>query len=100
MMLKMLGYDAQTADNGMDALRKVSDFRPDLILLDISMPKLDGYDTCQVIRDQPWGKDVRLIAVTGKEPDEVQQRSEQVGFDAYLIKPVELDALRAIVPAP
>lgn len=96
MMLKTLGYETDVATDGIDALRRASVFQPDLFLLDINMPKLDGYDTCGVIRAQPWAGKVRLVAVTGESHEEVQQRSEKAGFDAYLLKPVDFADLRRI----
>lgn len=97
MMFEALGFEAQCATDGMDALRKASAFRPDLVVLDISMPKLDGYDTCSVLRAQPWAKDLRLIAITGWKSDQLKERSEAVGFDAYLLKPVDFEALHKLV---
>lgn len=96
-MFKLLGYEPQIADNGIDALKKAFELKPQFILLDIRMPKLDGYDTCRVIRSQHWGKDVRIVAVTGQVPQELSQRSEKAGFDAYLIKPVEFEALKKTI---
>jgi len=96
MMLKSLGFETDVATDGIDALRRASVFQPDLFLLDINMPKLDGYDTCAVIRAQPWAEKVRLVAVTGADRDELRQRSEKAGFDAYLLKPVDFADLRRI----
>jgi CheY-like chemotaxis protein len=97
MMLRILGYDAEIAHDGTDVLRKATGLNPRLVLLDICMPKLDGYDTCGVLRAQPWGKDVRIVAITGQEKVEIENRSHKVGFDAYILKPVELELLREVV---
>jgi len=97
MMFEALGFEAQCATDGIDALRKAATFRPDLVVLDISMPKLDGYDTCGVLRAQPWAKDLRLIAVTGWKSDNLGERSRAAGFDDYLLKPVDFEALQKIV---
>jgi len=96
LMLQTLGYETETASNGIDALRKASSFKPDLFLLDINMPKLDGYETCGVIRAQPWAQQVRLVAITGHEPEELSKKSEKVGFDAWLLKPVDFTDLRRV----
>jgi CheY-like chemotaxis protein len=96
MMLQSFGYDTEVAFDGIDGLRKATTFQPDLMLLDISMPKLDGYDTCGVIRAQPWAAKVRLVAVTGWDPQQLKERSEAAGFDAYLLKPVEFSALEKV----
>lgn len=96
MMLKSLGFETDVALDGIDALRRAAVFKPDLLLLDINMPKLDGYDTCGVIRTQPWAHSVRVVAVTGHEPEKLRERSEKAGFDAYLLKPVDFADLRRI----
>lgn len=96
MMLKTFGYETEVAIDGIDGLRKATSFQPDLMLLDISMPKLDGYDTCGVIRAQPWASKVRLVAVSGWDPQELKERSEAAGFDAYLLKPVDFAALERV----
>lgn len=98
LMLNAFGCETAVAANGIEALRIANESKPRLILLDIRMPKLDGYDTCGVIRAQPWGKDVGIIAITG-EDQSIQQSSETKGFDSYLIKPVEFTQLeKAIRP--
>lgn len=94
MMLKTMGFETEVASDGIDALRQAASFKPDLLLLDISMPKLDGYDTCGVIRAQPWAGRVRLVAVTGHDRKDLAERSEKAGFDAWLLKPVDFAALR------
>jgi len=96
LMLRSIGYDTEVANDGIDGLRKATSFQPDLMLLDISMPKLDGYDTCGVIRAQPWASMIRLVAVSGWDPQELKERSEAAGFDAFLLKPVEFAALEKV----
>lgn len=97
MVLKMLGNETQTAHDGVEALRVAAAFRPDIVLLDIGMPKLNGYDVCRVIREQPWGKEVTLVALTGWGGDEDSSRSKEAGFDHHLVKPVETTDLEKIV---
>lgn len=96
-MLDVLGFETEVAMDGIDALRHATTFQPDLLLLDITMPKLDGYDTCGVIRAQPWGKSACLIAVSGHSPEELRERAGKAGFDAFLSKPVEMSSLRGAV---
>lgn len=96
MMLRSLGFETEVATDGIDALRCATTFQPDLLLLDISMPKLDGIDTSGVIRAQPWARDVRLVAVTGHDPDGFRERSGTAEFDAWLLKPVDLIDLHPI----
>lgn len=97
IMLKSLGFETEVAGDGVDALRRSSIFKPNLFLIDISMPKLDGYDTCGVIRAQPWAEGVRLVAITGHAREEVRERAKQAGFDAYLLKPVKFEDVRRVV---
>lgn len=97
LMLEAMGYRTEVAADGIEALRKAAVSQPKLVLLDIGMPKLDGYDTCGVIRAQPWAGKTRIIAVTGKDPEEIQQRSESAGFDGYLVKPVDFSILQKAI---
>ena len=70
------------------ALEAAQAFRPDVVLLDIGMPKLNGYEVCRHIRQQAWGKGMTLFALTGWGQEEDQRRSLEAGFDAHLVKPV------------
>ncbi len=76
MMLRILGHEVQTALDGLEAIEKAEEFRPDVIVLDVGMPMLDGYETASRIRQLPWSREVVLIAVTGWGNDE---RQAQVG---------------------
>ncbi|MDD5198614.1 MAG: response regulator [Terrimicrobiaceae bacterium] len=80
-------------------MRRAAVFKPELFLLDISMPKLGGYDTCGVIRARPWAHGVRLVAVTGHEPEGLRQRSGKSSFDAWLLKPVGFSDLQRVLEA-
>ena len=70
---------------------------PTCILLDIGMPRLNGYDTCRRIREQPWGKNVVLVALTGWGQEEDRRRSQEAGFNEHLVKPVEPAALEKLL---
>ena len=65
MMLSLLGHDTRTAHDGLEAVELAEAFRPDVMLLDIGLPKLNGYDACRRIREQPWGQGMFIVAVTG-----------------------------------
>lgn len=97
ILLKLTGNDVQTAHDGLEALQKAEDFQPDLILLDIGLPKLNGYDACRQIRQQPWGKDITIVALTGWGQDEDRRKSKEAGFDNHLVKPVDHAALGQIL---
>ncbi len=72
-------------------------FQPDIVLLDIGMPKLNGYETARRIREKPWGRGVVLVALTGRGQDEDRRKSQEAGFDAHMTKPVEPGALENLL---
>ena len=97
MILKMLGNEVQIANDGQSGVDAASAFRPDIVLLDIGMPKLNGYDAARSIRTQPWGKSITLVALTGWGQEEDRRRSKEAGFDFHIVKPVEPAALQNIL---
>ena len=97
MLLKLKGYKVHTRHSGQGGIEAAESLRPAAILLDLGMPELDGYQTCRLIRQQPWGKDVVVIALTGYGQDEDRQRTKEAGFDEHLIKPVDLAALTRLL---
>jgi CheY-like chemotaxis protein len=99
-MLSLVGHDTRTAHDGLEALELAEAFRPEVVLLDIGLPRLNGYDTCQRIRAQPWGKDMFIIAVTGWGQEDDRRRSEQAGFDHHLVKPADFADLEKLLAAP
>ena len=102
MMLKLMGNDTRTVHDGLAAVEAATEFHPDIILLDIGLPKLNGYDACRRIREQPGGAHAYLIALTGWGQDEDRRRSLDAGFDHHLVKPMDpaaLEQLLATLPA-
>jgi PAS domain S-box-containing protein len=95
-LLEWLGNDVKTANDGLQAVVMAETFRPHVILLDIGMPKLNGHETCLRIREQPWGKNAILVAMTGWGQDEDKRRSQEAGFDHHLVKPVDPGALEKL----
>jgi PAS domain S-box-containing protein len=91
MLLQMFGHEVRTAYDGHDAVRAARAFRPDLVLMDIGLPALNGYDAARAIRSEPWGRRVKLVAVTGWGAEEDRRRSQDAGFDHHLVKPVDFD---------
>jgi PAS domain S-box-containing protein len=97
MMLRFMGNDIRTAYDGEEAVRAAEEFRPQVMLLDIGMPKLSGYDACRSIREQPWGKSMVLIAVTGWGNEEDKRKAKDAGFDRHMVKPAAPDELMQLL---
>lgn len=87
-------FDIETADDGFDAGRKFSDFKPDLIILDIKIPGLDGYQVCSYIRKDLANKDVKILAISGILDEEGVKRIVKLGADDYLPKPFDNETLK------
>lgn len=96
-MLRIMGNETRTAYDGDEALRAAEEFRPRVVLLDIGLPKLSGYEVCRRIREQPWGRRMVLIAVTGWGQDDDKRRAEAAGFDRHMVKPVKPQALMKVL---
>ena len=92
-LLRQEGYEVQIAQDGLEAFRAAELSHPDVIVLDLAMPELNGYDAARKIREQPWGKQVVLIALTGWGQQRDRHRTKEAGFDAHLTKPVKYEAI-------
>lgn len=97
MMLKIMGNDVRTAHDGLEAIEKAQEYLPNVILLDLGMPKLNGYDVCRKIREQEWGANMDIIALTGWGQAEDRQRTKEAGFDHHLVKPVDVARLKELL---
>lgn len=93
----MLGAEVALAHSGHAALDGVNSFRPDVVLLDIGMPGMDGYEVARRIRANPNHRQISLIALTGWGQDEDRQRSAAAGFNHHLVKPADIDQLRQLL---
>jgi signal transduction histidine kinase/ActR/RegA family two-component response regulator len=93
MLLRITGNDVRTAHDGEEAVAAYDNFRPDVVLMDIGLPKLNGYQAAEQIRQRPWAKSAVLIALSGWGQDADRERSKQAGFDQHLVKPVDPQAL-------
>ncbi|HVR30772.1 MAG TPA: response regulator [Thermoanaerobaculia bacterium] len=97
LLLRLAGQEVHTAHDGEEALAVAAAERPDVILLDLAMPRLNGYETAKRIRQEPWGRDVVLIALSGWGQRQDRDRTAQAGFYAHLVKPVgEAELLSAL----
>lgn len=97
MLLELAGHEVQVAHDGRSALSRAEAFQPEFAVLDIGMPHLNGYDVARRVREQPWGANIRLIALTGWGSNIDRQRTLEAGFDHHLTKPIDPDELQEII---
>jgi signal transduction histidine kinase len=97
MLLQVSGQETHKAHDGLEALEAAERLQPDVILLDVGLPKLNGYEVCRQLRQQPWGKRVVIVAVTGWGQDEDREKSMEAGFDAHMVKPPDYAALMRLL---
>jgi PAS domain S-box-containing protein len=96
-LLEVTGHTLATAHDGIEAVETAEAFQPEIILLDIGLPGMDGYECCRTIRKQPWGRPIWIVGTTGWGQDEDRRKSKQAGFDAHLVKPVDPRALLNLI---
>ncbi len=97
MVLQMMGHETRTAYDGMDGVAAAKDLQPDVILMDIGLPKLNGYEACRRIRELPWAKHTTIVAITGWGQDADRRRSQEAGFNRHVVKPIDPDSLSEIL---
>lgn len=97
IVVKKLGNEVRCAGDGKEAIEVAAAFRPQVILMDIGMPKMNGYEAAQHIRQQAWGRDMALIALTGWGQEDDQRRTKEAGFDHHLTKPAEPADLKKLL---
>jgi CheY-like chemotaxis protein len=99
-LLRLMGHTVHTAYDGEEAVLAAERYRPDVVVLDIGMPRLNGYDACRQIRAKTWGKGMFIVAVTGWGQETDRQQSQAAGFDGHLVKPVQQSELAQVLNAP
>jgi CheY-like chemotaxis protein len=97
MLLELQGHDVAVAHDGHEAIAKAETETPEVVFLDIGMPRLNGYETARRMRERPWGRRMTLVALTGWGQDEDRQRTAEAGFEHHLTKPVEIDSLMRLL---
>ena len=97
VLLTLLGLETRTAHDGRAALEALDEFRPSVMLLDLGMPGMDGYELAQRVRQHPHGRHVTLVALTGWGLERDRKRSAEVGIDHHLVKPVDVEVLRKLL---
>jgi signal transduction histidine kinase/CheY-like chemotaxis protein len=99
LMLGMEGHDVRTAGDGIEALKVAEEFHPQVALLDIGMPKMDGYETARRLKTRPWARHTLLFAQTGWGQEDHRQRAKEAGFHQHLVKPLDPEALIQLLDA-
>ena len=97
MLLRLMGAEVRTAHDGLEAVEAATAHRPDLILMDVGMPRMNGFDATRRIREQPWGAGVVVVALTGWGQEEDRRKSQEAGCDGHLTKPADPAALRQLL---
>jgi PAS domain S-box-containing protein len=97
VMLQLLGNEVCTAHDGLEAMELAERFRPQIVLMDIGMPNLNGYEATRRIREQPWGREIAIIALTGWGQEVDRARSKEAGCNGHLVKPVGLTDLEKLL---
>lgn len=97
MLLNLTGNETQIANDGLEAVAAAEQFHPEVVLLDIGLPKLNGFEVARRIRSQLWGKEMVLVALTGWGQEEDRRKSKDAGFDAHMVKPVDYDTLMKLL---
>ena len=97
LLLEMLGHDVQVAYNGPDGVRRATSWGPDVVLCDIGLPGIDGFEVARRLRRQPGTEQALLVAITGYGTEQDRRRGFEAGFDHYLVKPADPDELRRLL---
>ncbi|HUR40912.1 MAG TPA: PAS domain S-box protein [Verrucomicrobiae bacterium] len=97
LLLRTMGQEVHVAHSGLAALAEAASIKPAVMLLDIGMPGLNGYEVARRLRAEPWGRDIFVVAVTGWGQEDDRRRSREAGFDEHLVKPAALDALKKVL---
>jgi PAS domain S-box-containing protein len=97
LLLGFAGSQVRKARDGLGAVSVADEFRPQVVLLDIGLPKMNGYDSARQIRRRPWAKEVLLVALTGWGQEADRRRSKEAGFDHHLVKPVDIAQLTTLL---
>jgi len=95
--LTLEGFDVATAVDGQDCLDKVIAIKPDVITLDVMMPRLDGWATAVQLREDPLTRDIKVVLITARAQEDDRRRGQQIGVDAYLTKPFDPGEMIRIV---
>jgi CheY-like chemotaxis protein len=99
LLLQLDGHETRVAGDGIEALEAAQSFRPDIVILDIGLPRMSGYEVARHLRAEEWGGAIRIIGLTGWGQEEDRRQSNEVGFDHHLVKPVDFATLKTLLAA-
>jgi CheY-like chemotaxis protein len=97
MLLNLMGHETRTANDGLRAIEVGEEFLPNVALLDIGMPKQNGYETARLMRQKNWGREMLLVALTGWGQEADRERSNAAGFNMHLVKPVDIAVIERLL---
>jgi len=97
LLLQMQGHETRTVADGLQAVEVAQAFRPDVIFMDVGMPRVDGIEATRRIRAEPWGGAILIVALTGWGQQNDRAQTREVGMDVHLVKPINLDSIAAIL---
>lgn len=97
MIIKLHGCEVMTANDGRQAIQIAENFRPEMVLMDLGMPRMNGLEAARYLREQEWGQSMLLVATTGSANDDDKSQTAQAGFDFHLIKPVNPDEIARLL---
>ena len=98
-LVALLGNEVRQARDGLEALSIAQSYQPDVVLMDLGMPNMNGYEAARRMRQEPWGRELALVATTGWGQDDDRRRTAEAGFDRHLVKPITTAALREVLDA-
>jgi CheY-like chemotaxis protein len=96
-VVERLGNEVRVAYDGQEAIGVAERFLPEIVLMDLAMPRLDGYDAARQMRAQPWGREIILVALSGWGQDGHKERAREAGFDLHLVKPADPEQLERLL---
>ena len=97
LLLQTRGHETRVSTDGEEAIALADDFRPDCVVLDLGLPRMDGYEVARRLRDRPYGNELVLVALTGWAGKDIRTKAAEAGFDYHLVKPVNWEELERIV---
>jgi PAS domain S-box-containing protein len=98
-LLRVSGHQTHVAHDGLEAVASAQRYLPDVVLMDVGLPKIDGHEACRRIRNEPWSRNMLMIALTGWSQEEDRRKSKEAGFNAHMVKPLNYDELMRLLGA-